>query len=874
MASVSSTLLTAAVDTNVARVQGTVEETFRTSYDLLVRPPGTQTRLEAERDLVRNNVESGIYGGITNRQWRAVLGMPGVEVAAPVAYLGHVMALVQYEVQLGSIIDGQGEQFFRIRATTVAENGLSRYPGPVDYLYVPGGRGGCANLAIEGPIDGSPFGMTGRQSGGLRCVDSVPRSGSVEAGQLTYSTGTVLPLLTAAVDPVEENKLLGLDSAVVSGTPLDRDDSFDRVPLGARIPALASRDSYLRESLELSIERVRVPAGADPQRRLFDPARARGEYSAPPNRGWRWAHRLSSAPVGRTDVSPAAFHRAFLNQGQAAGAYGFFVPFSSYVSAGNPHHQQLASQQIRPRIVPDQSFLVWSDQAETGVPQSNRDVQLRPLTAHNAVEDSLGAGQSEIQVVGEFDPDQLPGFDPLNRVPLETYFPPTVTAGDEQTARMLGGQPLGPSWNVGGYVATPPALLTTLEAARGMVSTRFFTGTSFAAPISVIRVRVEGVTGPDDESLARIERVATLISQDTGLTVDVTAGSSPEPQTVVLPAGKFGRPELVVEEGWAKKGVALVILSAVDRKSVLLLGLVLLVTAGFLTNAALASVRTRRQEIGALLCVGWSRRSIVAAVLAELAAVGAIAGLVGAVLAVGLVVALDLEVPPSRVLFIPLVAVALTATAGVGPAWLASRGQPIDVVQPAVSGRTGGRATRHLLALAWANLRRRPGRALLAGLGLCLGIAAVTALMALNLAFQGSVAGNLLGDYVAVQVRSVDYVSVGLATGLAAFSLADVLVLNLRERAAEIATLQAGGWADRHVAALSLLEALLIGVSASVVGAGLGAAVGAALGGPAQPLLVTAGLAVLVGITVTLLAAAVPSRLAVTGAPALVLAGE
>ncbi len=70
----------------------------------------------------------------------------------------------------------------------------------------------------------------------------------------------------------------------------------------------------------------------------------------------------------------------------------------------------------------------------------------------------------------------------------------------------------------------------------------------------MVRVRVAGVVGPDEESLARIERVATLIDERTGLEVDVTAGSSPAPQEVVLAAGKFGRPELRLSEGWAKKG--------------------------------------------------------------------------------------------------------------------------------------------------------------------------------------------------------------------------------------------------------------------------------------------------------------------------------
>ena len=69
-------------------------------------------------------------------------------------------------------------------------------------------------------------------------------------------------------------------------------------------------------------------------------------------------------------------------------------------------------------------------------------------------------------------------------------------------------------------------------------------------------MRVEGVKGPDPLSLERIKVVAQKIHDQTGLDVDITAGSSPHPVLVELPAGKFGRPELLLREGWSKKGVS------------------------------------------------------------------------------------------------------------------------------------------------------------------------------------------------------------------------------------------------------------------------------------------------------------------------------
>jgi len=134
--------------------------------------------------------------------------------------------------------------------------------------------------------------------------------------------------------------------------------------------------------------------------------------------------------------------------------------------------------------------------------------------------------------------------------------------------------------------------LTTLEGARLLLDSKRFEATNAKAPISVIRVRVAGVTGPDQVSRERVRRVAQAIRERTGLAVDITTGSSPHPLLVQLPAGKFGRPALTVREGWTKKGVAFAIVSALDRKSLALFVLILVVSALFLANGAFASVRS------------------------------------------------------------------------------------------------------------------------------------------------------------------------------------------------------------------------------------------------------------------------------------------
>ena len=93
------------------------------------------------------------------------------------------------------------------------------------------------------------------------------------------------------------------------------------------------------------------------------------------------------------------------------------------------------------------------------------------------------------------------------------------------------------------------------------------------------------------------------------------------------------RPELeALIQDWIKKGVALAILKAVDKTSVALYVLILVVCVLFVGNAATAAVRGRRRELGVLASLGWRRSRLFATVLGELAGIGLVAGLLSYVL--------------------------------------------------------------------------------------------------------------------------------------------------------------------------------------------------------------------------------------------------
>ncbi|WP_327011698.1 FtsX-like permease family protein [Dactylosporangium sp. NBC_01737] len=160
------------------------------------------------------------------------------------------------------------------------------------------------------------------------------------------------------------------------------------------------------------------------------------------------------------------------------------------------------------------------------------------------------------------------------------------------------------------------------------------------------------------------------------------------------------------------------------------------------------------------------------------------------------------------------------------------------------------------------NLVRVPGRTALGAGALAIGIAAATVLGAITYTFHGAIVGTLLGDAVSLRVRAVDTIAVAATILLGVLAVADVLYLNVRDRAAELATLRATGWTSASLARLVAAEGLGIGVLGGALGAGLGVA-GAAwlVGDLTAGLLATAGSAVAAGAVLATCAALVPAAL-------------
>ncbi|MDP9222809.1 MAG: ABC transporter permease, partial [Actinomycetota bacterium] len=136
VAAASFVLLTSAAQTSELQVKGTVAKNFRAAYDILVRPKDSFTQLEKQRGLIQANYLSGIFGGITMRQYKTIKRMAGVQVAAPIANIGYELPFQKFYTPINNLLDSEAHQLYRIDGVWTANQGSSHYPDQYTaYVY-------------------------------------------------------------------------------------------------------------------------------------------------------------------------------------------------------------------------------------------------------------------------------------------------------------------------------------------------------------------------------------------------------------------------------------------------------------------------------------------------------------------------------------------------------------------------------------------------------------------------------------------------------------------------------------------------------------------------------------------------------------------
>ncbi|TDE01811.1 ABC transporter permease [Jiangella asiatica] len=865
-ATTAFTVLTGASEVERLELRGEVVAA-QDDYHILVRPPGSRSELEAVAGLVRPYQLSGQFGGIALDDYDAIRELSGVEVAAPVAMVGYVMTATQVAVEAGPR-DETGRELLVADVVHTTDRGLTAIEQPAaSYSYVTPNP-----ITFVGPAgdDAAPYGLVETAPDGsttlvcpawqdLASAPDVPATAARERSRTCESTQpghdaaarqwqapdqrTVVvewsfPMLVAAVDPAQEAAL-----NQGSGQPASLLALGDAPPAsgtGSRpVPVVVAAEPQVDAQAEVTVREL--PGEAADRLASGLTLEQVGELLTTPG-----------AVVATETVTAQQAYEVLVEQARTSGTN---IVVDSFWTTLPTTYDVGADGVLAPRPV-ENPWDVWRSPLRAGgyvpAPPLVADTGFREVRPHPGT----ASGQSQLpqmQIVGVFDDVEAAEFDGAHGLP----------PADARSSELLGGVPLLPSGSPAAYHLGPPTAFIRLSD----LETFTRSGIELAepdAPISAVRVRVAGVSGVSAVERERVRLVADQIRAATGLDVDVVLGSSATEQTVALPEGAFGRPELALVETWLRQGVVAAVMRAVDHKSVALFVLVLAVSALFVANVSAASARSRRGELAVLSRVGWSRRHILRLLLTEVMLVGGAAGVTGALVsvAVGRISGLDVTADRAAVAIPAAVLVALGAAAF--PAWRASRPATAAVLQPGGVRvrRMAARAptVRGLWSLAVANVVRSPGRTGLGVVAVALGCAALTVLLGITVAFHGAVVGSVLGDAVSLRAREIDYVAALVTVALSSVAVADVVFLNVRDRRAEIAVLQAVGWGDGRVRRLVLTEAALIGLAGAVLGTVAGLVLAAGLAGEFQPELVVVAVTTVAGGTaVPVLASLVPA---------------
>lgn len=811
-------LLSATTQTTVVQGNQVISQNWRPTYDLVVLPP--QTKIPPGQIVPADYLQS-YDGGISTQQYAQIASLPGVEVAAPIAYIGYI-ALPSPQISFPTQNFAPG--YYQLSWTLTAFNGqrhLVEYQQSDIYQIFP-----CATI-----YDVRSLSIVLQEQSRDTCSFPLPGFRPV----LSFATPETGVFLLAAIDPTAENHLVHLNTSMTSGRMLTAQDTIhqdqrisgtflnhqgkpfpvEAIPMliHQQLPGqitLSASLTQLAQSI-LSPQELRKLGGAAYLTHLpHHTPIFNGIVPMVQNNPQRFANtRLAWNGRSWETLPPST-------QATTDNSVFYFLDFSS---ASTP-----AGLTYQPATAPN------GGPAYALVPTGTQgpEAAFRNLKPLHTLKKQFQDVAYTFEDVGQFADARIAAqfSNPLNWLPENTYTVPPVVLRYDAQGHPVQPTVLIPTTNRAGFVTQPPLALTTLAAAQQL------TGNSI---ISAIRVRVAGVNQANQDSWQRIQQVAGLIHQRTHLPVVVTLGSSPRPTLVYVPGvnqGQFGARQTIapvgwVEERWIDIGASILYLAQLGAIRFLLLGAVLAVCLGYVVVAFSALATAQRKDFAILSALGWppwqpARLFLVQALL--FAIVGGLTGLSIALLLITLLRAIPLW--PVVVWALPTM-MAMALVSSLYPLWNLWHIHPAEILR-AGSAVTSRRAVllnvpfwskvSPMGMLAVRNLTRSHPRTLVA-IGSLFFSAVLLVLMASSiLALHQSLQGTLLGNVVLVQTAVPQIAGSIIAVLLTFLSVADLLLLQVRERRQEIGLLQAVGWRPVLLRRMFVQEGLTLTLIGTVPG--------------------------------------------------------
>jgi putative ABC transport system permease protein len=787
-------LLAGSVQRSQAIVAGDVRETWHTPFDILVRPTGSRSNLESQGNLIRSNYLDALAGGgINSQQLDAIKRLPGVAIAAPISVIGIENWQVEGFDVTQSLPPPNVIQVYRATFTETAEAGLSAYPVETHYLILSG----------SGEVHIDPTTLAQRLSTDqmeITCTFPISCFAPLECfgqscereTQARYGLEVLQPILVAAVDPAAESRLLGLQGCLTAGryfSSTDQPQAKDGDPPGTSVPALISDRSFVDEvmhaKVDLAADSSTVVTGKNPL--------ALTEW-----------HTTNQAEASIADL----YRRYLPRVGAEVDDWPLWTSSDVVFTSVGPTTLQPHAVAPRPEVYDRSTFTLVGYPKDWLVPPAAKDIWFRSITAHLPVSEAANRYWNPI---GQYSPQCLPGFASLaGGFGLDGYAAPSVRTED--------GRALLPTRSLGGYVNSPPLVLTNLASAKWFSSPSVFTNMPGADFISAIRVKTDVGGEATTSAQDRLASIAESIRLTTGLAVDLVKGASARPISIDLPAGNGGRPALTATELWSVKGAAVRVQRLIDAD---FLSLILLsITAAGLAvgEISYASLRRRKHEFAILRALGWPTRSMFNVVAAEIAILSLAAAAIAVLGTFVVNEVFGLRLAIGSFVLVPPLLIAVAFVAGLIPVIASGRGPLSRGLQPdAHVARRGIRHTwwvgcRDLLATA-----RIETIVMIATVGMGSAVLGV-AMLSIHSTSQG-LGASLLDLSTQKHLRDLQVGLAVILALLALFGASAVSTTNFLNRLPQYAALRAMGWPRQSIAVALLVEANLVAGLAAVTGA-------------------------------------------------------
>ncbi|WP_413377385.1 hypothetical protein [Alkalihalobacillus sp. 1P02AB] len=540
----------AIIDTNI-------QEYARGSYDLLIRPSGSQSKVEQEIGAVEENYLAVGSGGITLEEWQAMKELDHIDIAAPIASLGYFAG----EQNTMELANPETSSFIELEYQT--SDGVNHYSL---------GSGGSYYFLEENDF--------------FEGFDYVEQNTNLDYLNLGARPVFKMPTtyhLMVGIDQEEEEKLTGIDlSAFHEPISPNLIAGYQSLNVGKHIPVIYLEDTHV--SLDAIVDVTSLDWSSAQTKHL------KNELNVEPDLSFVFSENYYELFDQFKDIPKLNKETYWLQLTEQINPFQY-TPFSitydgqistpmTFAFGVSESSRFYHTEKIDYEILDQNKLSVKQIQSESEVPV------FREMKEQGGAAYELAEIPFLIYPVGSFTTEEYQSS--LSSSPLGIYQQAPSTLKKDGTT-------LHETLTPGSFVSAPAQGLVSLESAVHIKG---------ESPIDAIRVRVSDITAYDEKAINRISEAVTEISKIGDFQIDVVAGASPtDMEMIVEGIGEVTQP-------WTSLGAATHIHDGWNTANVMISSMLIIVSFGYLSNRFLFRRYTKQEEHQILFDLGWKMKHI------------------------------------------------------------------------------------------------------------------------------------------------------------------------------------------------------------------------------------------------------------------------